>query len=456
MERTARPAAREGSDAVRRLSPFRATGRAASVAVCVAVCVAAGAPLAGCAAPGMPPGGPVDRSPPVLLAVTPDTGTLNARGREVVFRFDKVVNERPRGAQSLDLIVVVSPSEGPVRVDWRRQAIAVSPRRGWRSNTAYTVTILPGLSDLHGNSTTKPLHTQFSTGTVIPRGVVRGVVFDWVAQRIANGARIEAIIGADTMLRYVTAADSAGRYVLPGLPAGDLYVRAFSDQNGNRTLERWREPWDSTHVALADSARFDFYVFQHDSVVGPRPSSVTAADSVTVRVKFDRPLLPGAPLDTSSFVLRRASDSARMSVRRALNAAAYDSLAATRKRLAADSAAAADTTAAGRVARAKADSLRAAAVRDSISRAQIEAIRAARDTVKAEPLPKPARPAPLAEYVLELATPLAPATPMRLEVRGATGLSGVVRTVPSQVLFSLKKAEPKDSSATKPVPPRRP
>jgi hypothetical protein len=434
---------------VRRLRRLRAAALAACAAG--AAGVAGAATLIGCAAPGMPPGGPVDQSPPSLLGVIPDTGTLNARLREVLFRFDEVLSERPRAAQSLEQIVVVSPSDGPVTVDWRRQSLAIRPRRGWRANTAYTVTILPGLSDLRGNVTKKPLQTEFSTGSVIPGGAVRGVVFDWVGQRVASGARIEAMSGADTMLKYIAAADTAGRFALTNLPPGSLLVRAYVDQNSNRVLDR-REAWDSTRVGLADSARYDFYVFAHDSV-GPYPS-VTPVDSVTLRVKFNRPLLPLVRLDTSQFVLRRRSDSARTLVRRALSAPAYDSLAAMRAKVVADSVAKADTTAAGRAARARADSLRAAAARDSVSRAQIAAIREARDTTRRETLPKPARPAPFSEYVLELAAPLVSGTWMRLEARDVTGLAGAMRT--SQVDVLWKRPERRDSTATKAPPPKKP
>lgn len=445
MERPARPAARQGAHAVRRLRKFRAAARAA--------CTVGAAALAGCASMGMPPGGPVDKRPPVLLFVLPDTGTVNARMREVQFRFDKVISERPRGAQSLAQIVVVSPSEGPVIVDWRRRELAIRPRRGWRANTAYTVTILPGLVDLNGNATTKPLHTEFSTGSVIPGGVVRGVVFDWVAQRVVSGARIEAMIGSDTVLKYLAAADSAGRFALPSLPPATLLVRVFFDQNNNLALDR-REPWDSARVVLSDSVRHDFYVFVHDSI-GPHPA-VTATDSVTLRVKFDRPLMPGARLDSSKFVVRRTTDSLETPVRRAWPASEYDSLAAVRKRFTADSVAKADTSAAARAARAKTDSVRAAVLRDSISNAQIASIRAARDTAKVEPLPKPARPAPLSEYVLELAAPLVSGAGMRLEVRDAVGLSGAVRASPNQTLFLWRRPEPKDSTAAKGLPAKKP
>src|SRR5215207_8511048 len=105
----------------------------------------------GCASQGAPPGGAPDSTPPEVLHITPDTGAVNVKPARVVFRFDEVVSERPQGATSLRDLFIISPRQGEPDVDWRRDAITVRARRGWRANTVYTVTMLPGLTDLRGN-----------------------------------------------------------------------------------------------------------------------------------------------------------------------------------------------------------------------------------------------------------------------------------------------------------------
>lgn len=451
MDRALRPASLQGPLAVRRLSALagpaspRAAGSRVTVWAAFTACAvfAAATSAAACASMGMPPGGRPDKSLPVLLKVTPDTGALNVQPREVVFTFDRVISESPRGAASLEALVMISPSDGQASVDWRRKSIAVRPRRGWRSNTAYTVTILPGLSDLQGNALLVPLRAMFSTGGTIPRSVVRGAAFDWVGQRAAGGARVEATYGADTVLRYLAAADSSGQFEIARLPAGSLRLRAFGDQNGNRSLDP-REIWDTVSMSLADSARTDFYMFAHDSV-GPRIAEVTVIDSLAVRVRFDKPLGVATRVDTASFSLTRARDSVPIPLARALPAASFDSLAKSRQKARADSVAKADTTASGRRARARTDSLAGALVRDSIAQAQIAAVRAARDTVRRVAPPKPARAAPLAEYVLELGQPLPLSTNVRLVAKELRGLSGNPRT--SERSFS-RRPPPKDSVGT--------
>ena len=128
--------------------------------------------------------------------------------------------------------------------------------------------------------------------------------------------------------------DSTGHFLVEHLPPGDLRLRAFLDQNNNRVLDR-TEKWDSATVSPTDSLPREFYVFEHDSV-GPGIADIVPMDSVTLRLKFSRPLLPSAPLDASHFTVRRTRDSSDILVTDVHLAVAFDSHAAVRKRTKAD------------------------------------------------------------------------------------------------------------------------
>jgi hypothetical protein len=406
----------------------------------------------GCAGMGMPRGGPIDKTPPKLVSVTPDSGSLNVGPRQVVtFRFDEVLNEQTRLGGPLERIVVVSPVEGVVSVDWHRTYITIRARKGWRPNLAYTVTILPGLQDLSSNAVKRPLQTVFSTGSVIPHGEVSGVAFDWLAQRVAGGARIEAMIGDDTVLKFVAATDSIGRFTLVNLPPGVLKLRAYVDANSNRVLDP-REIWDSSSVSLADTASREFYMFAHDTI-GPSLADATPVDSVTLRIHFDRPLLPGDSLAPSRFSLKTKdstqADSVPIEIRRVVSAARFDTLTQRRKLFVVDSTMRADTTTAGRRALARRDSLARAHTQDSISQAQVASVIAARDTVKKVEVPKPSRAAPQSDFVLELATPLPYDRFATLSVQDPVGLTGHVHRPGRTKQVILRKPPPKDSTAAR-------
>jgi len=268
--------------------------------------------IVACASPGMPPGGPVDTEAPQIVKIAPDSGKVATTPRAVIFHFDEVVSERPSGTTSLTGLFLISPREGEPRVDWHRDEIAVRPRHGWRKNTAYTVTLLPGLSDLRGNRRNTGAVTMFATGNDIPSSRITGVLFNWGEGRVVsrNGV-VQAWPRGDTALVYVTATDSAGTFVLGTLPPGDYVVRGVSDENNNRGLDG-REPWDTVAITLRDTARVKLYGFVHDSL-GARLQRVALRDSVTIDLMFDAPISmaqPPAPAEISI----RAPDSTAIGV----------------------------------------------------------------------------------------------------------------------------------------------
>ncbi len=413
----------------------------AAAAVCATACATA------CASPGAPPGGPPDRVPPVIVKVTPDSGALNVKERGVTVRFNEVISERPRGGSDLGAVAVLSPSDGAARVQWRRDAITVRPRKGFRANTAYSLTIMPGLSDLSGNPTVRAHSYVFSTGPSIAGGTVRGAVFDWTTLRPAGGALIDARIGTDTTFRWIARTDTTGRYVIPLLPAGSYTIRAILDANANGRLEP-RELWDSVTVGMSDSLTVDLYGFVHDTL-GAHVVGADVRDSVTLRLMFDRPLALDPVLTVDQVELRRA-DSSRVRIIAVARAATYDSLVRVREAEAKEAALRADTSAAGVAARARADAQRVIAERDSIERARVEARRVARDTTPKLLPPVPTRALITADFIAVLAEPLPPGT-YRITVRDAVSVSRVTHT--SERNFTRAKPAEKKGGADKPAAP---
>jgi hypothetical protein len=256
------------------------------------------------------------------------------RPREVVFTFDAVIDERSggggEGATGLESLVTVSPRSGSVAVEWQRERLAVRPRQGFRRGVTYTVTVLPGLRDLRSNVRDSAAVTVFSTGGALARATLAGVVFDWVNGRPAARAVVEAT-GADSVT-YFALADSGGRFVVSNVPPGRYLVRGTVDLNTNRSADP-REAFDTVRAAAAvrvaprpgpEGDGVAVYAFPHDTLP-PRLVGAAAADSVTVRIGFDRPLRPEQAF--AGRVRIAAADSAPLSVRSVLSVAASDSVA---------------------------------------------------------------------------------------------------------------------------------
>jgi hypothetical protein len=288
-------------------------------------------------------------------------------------------------------------------VSYRRDAIAVRPRSGWRPNTTYTVTLLPGVTDLRGNVTKEGRTIVFSTGRAISPFTLRGRVFDWMAERPAPGAWIEAI-SRDSVV-YLTIADSTGAFTVGPLPAGGYALKAFIDQNNNRAFDR-SESWDSILVQTSRpgvETSFELLAAPRDTMP-PRIAGIALIDSVTLSVEFDRPLDARQTITPGLFTVTRA-DSTPVPVREAIPRREFERREA--ERLARADTARADTTR-GDTARAA----RPAPVRPQLVRGG------------GEGPPKPSVPAPPRQVIVRVGTPIVPGASYRVTASGVRNLLG--------------------------------
>jgi hypothetical protein len=363
----------------------------------------------------MPPGGPPDVAAPQIVAIVPDSGTLGVSPKEVLFRFDEVVSERPPSATTLGDLFLISPRDGAPEASWHRDAIGVRPRRGWRPNTPYTVIMLRGVADIRGNVRNTGASTFFSTGKTIPRTRLTGRVFDWVAGTAANGALVESFVRPDSLHPYVAIVDSSGAFAIEHLPPASYTVRAYLDRNKNLGIDPG-EPWDSVSVGVTDSARVTLLMFAHDTVP-PRLRDVSLVDSVSLRVAFDKPVDPAQTLAPTNFALI-GPDSASIPI-----------------------------VSVG------------APVRDSSAGAVNPAIGAPRPAAPPAPprrdtatavKPVMPRPSPITDIVIKLQRPLAPRTTYRVRAIGIRGLLGL--TGDSERPLTTPAPQPPPASVPKPPP----
>ena len=368
----------------------------------------------------MPPGGPPDVAAPQIIGITPDSGAVGVRPKEVLFKFDEVVSERPPSTTSLSDLFLISPRDGVPDASWHRDAVGVRPTHGWRANTPYTVILMRGLSDIRGNVRNTGESTFFSTGSVVPHTRIAGAVFDWVSGTPAGGALVEALVPPDTLHPYVALVDSSGRFAIEHVPPTRYVLRAYVDRNRNLSIDP-SEPWDSTTVSLTDSARTDLLIFVHDTLP-PRIREVRAVDSVTLRVGFDHPIDPTQTLTAANFAVT-GPDSVSVPIARVGPPPA-------------------DTTAA---VRPPAPPVRNPA---AVIRGQAPAQR--RDTTPPPVMPKPS---PISDVEIKVQRPLAQKTPYRVRAIGIRGL--LRRAGDSERVYTLPAPPPPAPAPTK-TPPTSP
>ncbi len=386
--------------------------------------------LAACAQQGFPPGGPPDKIPPKLLETSPDSNARNVTEKEADFQYDEVLTERPAGASALDALVLISPRDGAPRVGWHRTRISVRGRRDWKPNTTYTITMLPGISDLRGNADKLGHELVFSTGPEIASEAISGVVFDWPAGHPAPNAIVEAVSHPDSIV-YISRADSVGHFTIGHMPPGSFTVFGWIDANNNHDRDQ-HELQDSVEVALKDTASVELLTFIHDSI-GPHVVTVEVRDSLTVHASFDKAVDPKQVFDSGQVVLR-AVDSSIVAIKAIVSARAID-----KRRN--------DST-------AKADSIRART--DTAFRRQYQAQhRIPTDSLQRDALRRaaalaamlPSKPIPVSDILIMLAAPLKPGAPYKLEAKDIRNLLGI--TASSVRSFDVPKPAP-------PPPPPKP
>ena len=369
-----------------------------------------------------PPGGPEDREPPRVARVTPDSGSTSQRPGAVEFRFDETVSDRPSRGE-LNQYFLISPSDGDPRVSWHRSRVTVRPRRAFRPNTAYTITLLPGLADLRGNTMTEGAVTVFSTGPDFPRFGIVGRIFDWASEHPAPGALIQAISHPDSVV-YLATSDSLGAFSIGPFGPGRYTLRGILDRNNNRALDAG-EAWDSTTFVITVSRPTAELLAIPRDTIPPRISEATAADSTTIRLTFDRPINPAQTLTPALFRIQRA-DSTTLTIAEVV----------------------------GSRAAARADSSAPGAPPSVVPLPPANAPARA-PAVPLPPSPRPSRPAPETGVVLKVASPTrleAGATyrATALEIQNLLGRPGT-----SARTFTAPRPTPRDSTRV-PPPVRRP
>jgi len=249
---------------------------------------------AACAREGPPPGGPVDRRPPVLVRTDPDTfaEVPNFKG-PVRFVFDERISEKVSEG-TLDDAALVSPQTGEVQVSHDRHGVSVTLSGGFRPGLTYRVTLLPVLSDLFNNKMRDPIELVFSTGGRFDNTAVAGLVWDRVHGAGVPSALVEMTSDSDSLV-YEAQSDSAGLYAFRYLPAGGYRLIAFKDENRNEKPDfRELQGARAVRVGVADTLILDDPLLRPDTTPA-KLTDVSALDSVTVVVQFDDYVDPTAP-----------------------------------------------------------------------------------------------------------------------------------------------------------------
>ena len=121
-----------------------------------------------------PDGGPVDKTPPEIIRVFPEDGSINFDEDYLEIEFSEYVDNR-----SVQDAIFISPAIEGLEYDWGGTELDISFTEPLKDSTTYTITIGTDAKDLNnGNKMEKAFNFVFSTGSKIDKGKIFGKVYD--------------------------------------------------------------------------------------------------------------------------------------------------------------------------------------------------------------------------------------------------------------------------------------
>lgn len=203
--------------------------------------------LAGCAKVAGPPGGPVDKTGPEVVATYPVENALEVDAIEfIAVDFSENIEKK-----SIKEAVFISPrfDEEP-ELKWKGRQLRIIPPDSLADNTTYIINIAAEVRDLRNNKMDNSFTFAFSTGESISRGIIEGTVIkdgkalSGATIGLYHDSTVNYLDHIDSIdASYITVSGKEGDYNLRFLPDGDYFIMAFDDKNNNRRLDFPREAY---------------------------------------------------------------------------------------------------------------------------------------------------------------------------------------------------------------------
>jgi hypothetical protein len=250
-----------------------------------------------CARQLPPAGGPEDKTPPIILEVTPEANsTLVPLDQQVEFVFSEAMDRK-----SAEGAIFITPDPGErVKFKWKKRKLRIEFADSLKENRTYVITLGTGLKDARRNPLKQSYTLAFSTGAEISDGKISGRVY---SQGPVQGVFIWAYVLENEQEpdptkksgEYITQTDAQGRFTLSHLSEGVYRIFAMRDKNNNRFYDvgtdaigvPFRDVILSKEQLRASNLNFKMTV---QDTIGPALVSVSADDQVHLKLIFDENL----------------------------------------------------------------------------------------------------------------------------------------------------------------------
>ncbi|RZL12663.1 MAG: hypothetical protein EOO62_10440 [Hymenobacter sp.] len=252
------------------------------------------AALGSCAAVSSPQGGPRDKTPPRLIATSPDSAARNVKQQFIRLTFSEAVQ-----VKDLPKNLLITPQLGPdnqyqLRED--RNSVTLQFPKPLEPNTTYSFNFRKAIVDITESTPAKYQALSFSTGPTLDSAKVRGSVTDLLTARPIADASVGLYRVADTagvrrgLPYYLTRADNRGNFDLNFIKTGQYNLYAWVDKNNNGRFDDGEKiAYLPAAIALSDTTRPRALLLTQPDRLPPRRTNLER-NATQVRLHFNEGL----------------------------------------------------------------------------------------------------------------------------------------------------------------------
>lgn len=270
-----------------------------------------------CANQMSPPGGEVDKIPPVILESYPENKTTNFKEDEISFSFSEYVNKR-----NFSEAFFISPIlEKTPEFSWTNRTVYVQFPSELKDNTTYTVIIGTEIKDVNNNNNmVAPFSLTFSTGSQIDSGKISGSVFSEHKEGTMIFAYRLDSLNIDVLTNkpdYISQVNKEGFYELVGLANKRYLVLAVNDKFKD-LLYNIGDDYLGVPNKYAEIKNYipvknlDFKLTIHDTLA-PGVMSITMTDKYHIVTEFSEPI-DSISLGTDNFSILDSTENKSYSI----------------------------------------------------------------------------------------------------------------------------------------------
>ena len=273
--------------------------------------------LLACAKQGMPPGGPVDKTPPEVVRTIPVTGEMMVDpNTSVQIWFSEGIQ-----SQSAPDNIFITPYVGEeVKYQFRGRRIKMTYPQPLDSNRTYVVTFGTGIKDYRNNGMEASFTLAFSTGPILDEGEITGQIY---GVKDAKGIDVWAYTIEDGLdpdpserePKYIVQCGTQGEFKFSNISPGLYRLFALRDRMADRLYQAGEDEVGVTFrdVLLsrdggigADSLHFRM---AREDTVGPSIIRIVSIDRHHLILRFDEPISSECSLASGSLAVIPVEDS---------------------------------------------------------------------------------------------------------------------------------------------------